>query len=477
MAVFRPWNAIYFAKRMKNSIFVVCKLIIMGLNQLLINMFGKTFSKIALVAAMLLAGASLYAQDGAFTGFTPYSIFALGDIQNHGSAYNKGMGGVGIATRNRRYQNYMNPASITARDSISFMADLSLIQENKIFSQGDMHAANNVFNMSNVALSFPIYKSSAMMIGLQPNSSVGYMYSYILDDPEVIGDTGNAVYTSVGNGGTYKAFAAAGVTFFKRLSLGVEGDLYFGNITRDNTFTFAKSAYSTIYSGHGIILNGTTAKFGLQYEQPVGNKTTIGVGATYSLDTKLKGFVEDYRYSSSSGQNDTIRFRRDTLAIMKDGVHIPSELGLGISVCYDDNLRAEFNYIRSDWTNSGMDVANGFSVKGASPFSTRIAESFRAGVEFVPNRNDIRYYYKTCTYRAGFYYDKSYYAVDGNQVNDIGVTLGASLPVFRYYNAVTFAVSAGQRSSMAGNMIRERYVNFTIGINFFDYWFHKVTYN
>lgn len=440
-------------------------------------MFVKTFSKITLVAAMLFAGVSLSAQDGAYTGFTPYSIFAIGDINSHGSAYSAGMGRVGIATRNRKYQNYMNPASVTARDSSSFMADMSLIQENKLFRQGDMRSANNVFNLGNLALSFPIYKSSAMMIGIQPYSSTGYQYSYILDDPTVIGKTGNAVYSSDGTGSTYRLFTSAGVTFWKRLSLGVEGDLYFGNIAKESQFTFAKSAYSTVYSGYDIIMSGSSAKLGLQYEQPVGQKTTVGIGATYSLGTNLKGYVDDYKYSSGSSQNDTISFHRDTLAKMNGAVNIPSEIGIGISVSYDDNLRAEINYIRSDWTSSGMDVARGFAIKGASSFSTRVSESYRAGVEFVPNRNDIRYYLKTCTYRAGLYYDKSYYAVDGNQVNDIGVTLGASFPVFRYYNAVTVAVSAGQRSSMAGNMVRERYVNFTIGFNFFDYWFHKMTYN
>lgn len=440
-------------------------------------MLGRIFIKLSLVSAMLFAGVSLCAQDGAHTGFTPYSIFGIGDLQTHGSAYNKGMGGVGIATRNKHYQNYMNPAAVTARDSTSFMADMSLVEENRIFKQGNAATANNVFNVSNIAISFPIYKSSAMMLGIQPVSSTGYLHSYVLDDKDIIGKTGNAVFTSSGNGSTYKVFAAGGVTFWKRLSLGVEGNFYFGNIVKESTFTFAKSAYSKVYSGNNLILNGTSAKFGLQYEQPIGSKTVLGVGATYSLKTNLKGFAEDYKYSAGSSQNDTVSFKRDTLAAMADRVNIPSELGIGISVCYDDNIRAEFNYIRSDWTSSGMDVARGFAVNGASPFSTRISESYRAGFEFIPNRNDIRYYLKTCTYRVGLYYDKSYYAVDGNQVNDIGITLGASLPVFRYYNAVTFAVSAGQRASMAGNMIRERYVNFTIGLNFFDYWFHKITYN
>ena len=75
---------------------------------------GRLCKILAVSLAMTLAGLSLHAQDGAYTGFTPYSIFGIGDIFTQGSAYNKGMGGVGIATRNKRYINYLNPASITA---------------------------------------------------------------------------------------------------------------------------------------------------------------------------------------------------------------------------------------------------------------------------------------------------------------------------------------------------------------------------
>ena len=77
----------------------------------------------------------------------------------------------------------------------------------------------------------------------------------------------------------------------------------------------------------------------------------------------------------------------------------------------------------------------------------------------------------------GAYYQNSYYAVDGNQVKDMGLTLGVSLPVYRYFNAVTLAMNLGQRASLADNMIRERYVTFTVGFNFHDYWFHKQMYD
>ena len=124
-----------------------------------------------------------------------------------------------------------------------------------------------------------------------------------------------------------------------------------------------------------------------------------------------------------------------------------------------------------------MDSASGFSAKGQSVFTTTVSNSFRAGFEIVPNRNDIRYYLKRCAYRAGVYYDQAYYKLDGNNVNSIGLTLGVTLPVFRWYNGISLGVDMGQRASNRNNMIRENYVTFNIGLNIHDIWFQKPRYN
>ena len=440
-------------------------------------MLKGRISKILTVCfSMLAAGFSLQAQDGAYTGFTPYSIFGIGDIYTQGSAYNLGMGGIGVATRNKRQINPLNPASVTARDSLSFMAEMSVSQNNTMFRQGDKSSVNNTFNVNSITISMPIkYPWAAMMLGVSPFSSTGYRYSYVLEDPSIVGNTGNAVYHSAGKGGTYQMFAAAGFTFWNRLSLGVEGRALIGNIAKENVFSFAKSAYSDINSGYKLTLRGKSAKVGLQYEQPLGNGLTLGLGGTYETGFKLNGSVEDYRISTGASKSDTLRYSMNDLK--KSGeVSIPESFAAGISVSGSDKWHAEINYSRSDWTKSGMDVAKGFAVKGSSSFDTRVSQEWRAGFEIVPNRNDIRYYYKRCTYRFGAYYTDTGFAVDGNQIKDIGLTLGASLPVFQYYNALTFAVALGQRSSDAGNLIRERYVNFTLGFNFHDMWFRKITY-
>lgn len=435
----------------------------------------RKIERILLLSVFLIIGVCVYAQDGTYGAYSPYSIYGIGDISKEGTAFNKSMGGVGVATRNRRFINYMNPAAVTARDSLAFMADFGLAQSNTVFKQGNVKSAHNTFNIYNFVMSFPIYRSSAFMVGITPFSDVGYDFSSVETDQDIIGNTGNISYDSFGTGSVYQVFAGAGVTLWKRLSLGAEAIYYFGNIDKVTNMDYSNSLYRSLNSGHDLMINGVTGKFGIQYEQKLGGDVSVIVGATYRMGTNMKGYSTNYRYANQSSVTDTLKFSVDTLA--KSGLKFGDELGVGIAVKGGEKWMAEFNYVRSDWSASGFDSASGFAVSGGSVFSSTVSQSFRAGFEIVPNRNDIRYYLKRCSYRAGVYYDQAYYKLDGNNVNSIGLTLGVTLPVFRWYNGLTLGVDLGQKSSSrVPGMIRERYAKFVIGFNIHDIWFRKVQY-
>lgn len=434
----------------------------------------RKIEKIFLLSVFLIICSVAWAQDGTYGAYSPYSIFGIGDISKEGTAYNKSMGGVGIASRNNRVINYLNPAAITARDSLSFMADFGLQQSNNVYKQGNVKSAHNTFNIYDFVMTFPIYRSSAFMVGITPFSDVGYDFSSYETNPDIIGNTGNISYDSYGTGSIYQVFFGAGVTFWKRLSLGAEVIYYFGNIDKVTNMKYSDTSYRSINSGTDLSLNGTTGKFGLQYEQKLGGDVSMTVGATYRLGTKMKGYSTNYRYANQESISDTLNFRVDTLSAAN--VNFGDELGVGISVKGADKWSAEINYVRSDWRNSGFDSQSGFSVIGQSKFTSTISHSFRAGFEITPNRNDIRYYMRKCTYRAGAYYDRSYYKLDGHNVNSMGVTLGITLPISKLYNGVSLGVDMGQRASTKNNMIRERYAMFVIGFNIHDIWFRKNQY-
>ena len=446
----------------------------------------RKIEKIFLLSVFILIGVCAWAQDGTYGAYSPYSIFGMGELSKQGTAFNKSMGGVGIATRNKRFINSVNPAAVTARDSLSFMADFGLVQKNTLYKQRNAWkntpdepenawSANNTFNIYDFMMSFPLWKSSAFMVGITPFSDVGYDFSHIEKEEEIIGQTGNITYDSYGNGSVYQLFIGAGATFWKSLSIGAEAIYYFGNIDKATNMIYSDASYRSINSGSELSIRGFTGKFGLQYEQKLGGNMSMVLGATYRLGADMKGYSVNYRYAIQSSVSDSLRYSVDTLGIEK--LRVADEIGVGLAVKYGDKWSAEFNYSRSDWSNTGVDNAAGFEVKGDMSFTATVSQSFRAGFEIVPNRNDIRYYARRCAYRAGAYFDQEYYKVNGHGVNTYGLTFGVTLPVFRWYNGLSLGVDMGQRASTRNNMIREQYITFNVGFNIHDIWFQKPRYN
>lgn len=413
-----------------------------------------------------------------FGSYTPYSIFGVGDIASSGTAYNKSMGGVGIAARNNRFLNPVNPAAVTARDSLAFMADYSLLQDNKIFRQGDARSASNTMNIGDLMLSFPIWRKTAMSVGIMPFSNTGYGYSYDVSDPSIIGRTGNITYTAAGQGSVYQLFAGVGTTFFRRLSVGAQFLYYFGKTEKTYLESFSEASFNGATNGHTLQLRAPAAKIGIQYEQSLGTKSSLTLGATYRTRARLGGQVESYRYSTGTASTDTLYYNYTS----PQNLFLASEKGIGLSYRYADKLMIEMDYTRSDWRQTGLDTAEGFTGNltagsGRSVFTTSLSEAYRLGFEYVPNRNDIRYYWRKVAYRAGAYWKNEYYLLDGAPINAYGITLGATLPVFRWYNGITFGMDFGQRGSLKDGMVRETYINFSVGFNLFDIWFQKFSYD
>ena len=424
----------------------------------------------AAVAGLLFAALGASAQDnGTYSGYSPYSVYGTGILHQGGTAYNRSMGGVGIAGRNNRFINILNPASITARDSLSFMADFGLDGRASLFNDGQYRSGFNLFNISDFVISFPIYKHSAFMVGITPYSDVGYKFvTKNTTDAAGIAENGIRTSTVMGEGCIYQFFAGAAVTLWNRLSLGGEYILNFGSIERSSTDTYSSSDVLGQSQSYTFQVSGHTFKGGLQYAQPIGNDV-LTLGATFLLGTPMNGYVTYSTARVISGSSETPVEDESKLT----GPRFGSEMGFGIGYQIADKYRFEVDYSLSDWSRAGFDSVPGLSNEN---FSAGKGFSVKAGMEYTPNRYDIRYYMRRVSYRAGVYYDKSYYSVNNLPVNDIGISIGATFPVFRWYNGLTVGLQAGQRGVAGSGMVRERYFGFSLGANIFDIWFQKPHY-
>lgn len=427
---------------------------------------------LGVIAVIFLSPVLVSAQTTDALGtYTPYSLFGLGQLSNDNNAYHLSMGGIGIGIRDNRYINYMNPAAVSARDTLSFMMDFGLTQKN-IYNRDHSgnNSAYNVFNMQNIAITVPIYKQSAFIIGIKPFSNVGYKYMSTETDDNIVANIGDVKYQRYGTGSIYQLFFGAGVTFAKYFSIGAEAIYYFGYIDRHSDILFNSStAYNNITTGWKYNVHSFSGKFGVQYAQPFKKSgTELTIGATYRLGNKLNGDVTRYAFSYGTSSMDTVLFNKADNVNLK----IADEIGVGVSFRKKDKWMVGFDFIQQNWHNSTFED---YSEK--IDFAPATARYYRLGFEYIPNKYDIRYYMKRVTYRAGAYFEQSYISLNGHQVNSFGITLGATLPIFRLNNGVTVAINMGQRGTLKYNMVRERFINFMININLHDIWFVKYRYD
>ena len=166
------------------------------------------FKKISIIALFfILMGGASFAQDTDALGtYTPYSLFGVGELEKQGTSFNKGMGGIGIGVRDNRYINYLNPASITARDTLAFMLDFGLNQKNFYSSDGESKSAFNTANMQNMMFTAPIYKKSAFIVGITPYSNIGYKFRKNETDIETVAKYGDIAYEKYGHGSISQFF-------------------------------------------------------------------------------------------------------------------------------------------------------------------------------------------------------------------------------------------------------------------------------
>lgn len=424
-----------------------------------------------LFSALVLVGTDLSGQNTDALGtYTPYSLYGIGNIEKQGTAANRAMGGLGTGIRSNRFINYLNPASITERDTLSFMLDFGVDHKNIYTSDGKSNTAYNTFSVKNLIFSAPVYKKSALIVGIVPYSNIGYKFENYESDPVIVSQYGNIVYQKYGEGSINQFFVGGAMNFLGNFSAGLQYIYYFGALDRYSNVTFGSDAsIRNISTGWDYALGASSLKAGLQYFNEFGerNRYYLNAGVTYTMAASLKGDYTRFVYAEQEGMStDTVyNYSTDNAK-----VRLPHEFSIGVSVGRKENWMVGIDYIQQNWKSNAYSGMHGMN------FTPHIARSFRVGFEYIPNMYDLKYYFKRVTYRVGAYYDQTYMKFGGNRINAAGVTLGMSLPIYRLYNAFNVAVDFGQRGSAKNGLVRERYVQFVINISLHDLWFIKYRY-
>lgn len=401
---------------------------------------------------------------GQTTTNSPYSRYGIGDLSRQQFNVNTGYGGAGIALRSNRFANILNPASLSSLNLIAFevAANTNLYS----ITSGDQSTRGTNAYLNHISLSMPINDRWGLSFGLLPFSSIGYDYSYF-EENQILGDI---QYEYLGSGGLNEIYLANGVEVAEGLSLGFKGSFVFGAV-EEETKVYLLDQINSFNTSDQARNNISDVKFdlGAQYHKDLNEEYKAVVGLTYGIGTGLGGRRTQLVRSFRGDPGTLERFLDTTTFIRNENneIELPTTIGVGIALEKKEKWLAEINYTNADWS--------ALTSLGASGYGD--SQSLNAGFKLLPKNNSYADYLKLITYSFGARFSTSYLVVNGEQLNEVGINFGLSLPFRKSISSLTIGAEAMRRGKDADGLLQEDFLNIHIGITFNDRWFIKRKYD
>lgn len=421
--------------------------------------------KLLITSALILI--SIFAQSQSINTYSPYSRYGIGQIPTRGFAQTTAIGGVTQAVRSSVGINYMNPASYTAQDTMSFILDFGLQSGSTKYESLGQSATNGSGGIHHVAISFPVTKWWGASLGIVPYSQVGYKLFRYETDPIILSSIGRIKYFNTGSGGVNQAYIGNAFRPFSNLSVGFNLSYFFGSLDYSNEIIFPsnQTSYVNTTEKNSVVIGDIALSFGAQYTAYLNKKenTFFTFGATLDNETKINAKQKTFINWQTGNYTDTI--------IFIDGnnrtIDFPKNISVGVGFNLKHKLFTAIEYSNQDWTNA--------QILGQNASLTN-SQSYRFGLEYTPNLYDLKSYLKRMTYRFGSHYTNTYLNINNHQINDMGLSLGVCFP-FRNNSRFNLSFELGSRGTTNSGLVKETYGIVNLSFTFYDFWFMKRKYN
>lgn len=404
------------------------------------------------------------------TNQSPYSVFGIGENNQQISVASAGMGGISVALNSTYELNFANPALLNNIQYTLF--DIGVKTQFLTLKEAYQSQNSASTSLSYLNAGFPITKNLGFMIGLQPNSSVGYNITQ-----EIYNIDNNIVEANIfnGNGGTNRFFMGAGYQVYKGFSVGAETEFLFGNIETNIINQRAETQHYTRYKKQ-IKLNGIGFKLGATYQKEVKKGLELKIESSVKLANDISTTSSEYFYSFLYGSGG-IEIPQDTLLSnesLSGKIKRPLSLHTGIGIGKPEIWYAGIEY----------NTQNAWSFDAISMNNSKIKYTNRSqlalGGYYLPKRNSISSYWERVIYRAGARFETPGIAldVDGGAISfidikDFGISFGLGLPIGNQLTRLNISAEYGKRGEKTNNLIQENYVNLRLGFNLAEKWFQK----
>lgn len=402
---------------------------------------------------------------------SPYSQYGLGLLNEQSSGFNRGMNGLGLAFREHNQVNYINPASYSALDSLTFIFDAGLSGQITNFNENGHKINANNADFEYAVAAFRAFKHVGVSFGIVPFTNVGYNYAitdYLNDDRDV-------AYTNTysGSGGIHQVYFGAGWEFLKSLSVGANISYLWGDIDRSVINSYSDGSINTLSKYYTASVKSYKLDVGLQYQLALDKKNALAIGLTYGLGHKL-GTDPTCNIISTN----TMTAVADTASFtVNNGLEIPTSFGAGVMWNHANKLKLGADFSYQQWGSLQYPV---YRVVNDEPRYELTDDYYKdrykvtVGGEFC-NDEMSRRFLDRIRFRAGVSYATSYYKINGlDGPDEISASIGFGIPIVNAYNNRSVLNISGQWVHSAANgLLTENTFRINIGITFNERWFMK----
>lgn len=393
---------------------------------------------------------------------SPYSIIGLGDIEKSFFDRTTGLGHAGIALTSDRNLLLSNPASLSFLTnpyySNPFYFDVAARYKNVNYA-GDA-VKNSTTNQANdlqfkkIAFAIKPKANWGLSFGLLPFSNANYSFTGIkrLQGSNEVMD---AIYQ--GSGSTNLLYLSNSILIAKKLSIGVQTSLMFGQMnTKEILYNYI--ADSGLITEKNIFLSKVVFKGGFIYRDTINKDWNYSVGATGSLQNSI-GATYD---ATVKNGNVTLNSKK---VQQSDYTKLPAMGTVGVCLNYKSNYTFVADYTRQNWSNVGLKGTN-YNVTNSSRIGVGLQYT---GVGVFRDNRGNTFAYEKYFYQAGFYQQNGYLNIAGTNISEFGITLGAGKQLTNNLS-LQANIEIGSRGTTDKGLIKENISQVGVTISYRDFW-------
>ncbi len=414
-------------------------------------------TKKILVLILVVITTISYAQEGTSS---PYSFYGIGLQKFKGTVENRSMGGLSILS-DSIHINLQNPSTYGELQLTTYTVGANYNGLNLDNAAGDDSYKDNA-SLDYLAIGIPAGKFG-FGLGVIPLNSVGYQTIRFDDD-------GSQRLFS-GSGGVNKVFVSAGFKVNENLNVGLDFNYNFGNIENKAILRRPAVEFDTREISRSD-LSGVSLSFGATYRTMITDKLelTTSVVSTPSFDLKSRNTLELATIRIATNGTETVIENQEVTVEDRD-VELPAELKFGAGIGQPKKwfVGTEYTFLDSDNFNNRSSAIDDVVYKKAS--------KYRVGGFYIPNYRSLTSYLSRVTYRAGIRYEETGLNINGQAIDEFGISFGIGLPVGNLFSNANVGFEFGTRGTTNAGLVKEEFFNLSLSLSLNDKWFRKVKFN